>query len=211
LAKPSKSRSLEARGFNYAALEATAAERASTAADNIRQMVRKSLADLIDIGTELLAVKEVLGHGRFQAWLDAEFGWSERMARNFMAVAGRFSKTAIIADLPIEATAAYLLAAPSTPQSACDAAIARARAGERITTRVAKEILGEAKSNVKKGHGGRHTSDLTRELQSTLERYRIKWGPKNVHDLARQLRAFADSLDEPKEGSARKRRREGGS
>jgi hypothetical protein len=94
-------------------------------------------------------VKKALGHGRFQAWLAAEFGWSERMARNFMAVAARFAKSAIIADLPIEATAAYLylLAAPSTPDSACQAAIARARTGERITTRIAKEIiLGEAKT-----------------------------------------------------------------
>jgi Protein of unknown function (DUF3102) len=206
LAKESKTgRSLVARGFNYAALEPRAAERARSAADNIRQMVRKSLDDLIDIGSELLAVKEALGHGRFQAWLDAEFGWSERMARNFMAVAGRFSKTAIIADLPIEPTAAYLLAAPSTPDSACQAAIARARAGERITTRVAKEILAKAKSKSKKVPKEARGADLALRLKKALERYRDQWEPKRLSDLARYLRDFAESLDEPEQDSARKR------
>jgi hypothetical protein len=206
VAKRSKtSRSLVARGFNYAGLEAKAAERAQAGAEKIRQMMRKSLDDLMDIGRELLAVKEALGHGRFQAWLDAEFGWSERMARNFMAVAARFSKTAIIADLPIEPTAAYLLAAPSTPNSACQAAIVRARAGERITTGIVKEILGEARSKGGKRDVPR-ASDLAPRLQKALERYRDQWGPKRLTDLARELRAFADSLDKRQQQTAQKRR-----
>jgi hypothetical protein len=41
------------------------------------------------------------------------------MAQNFMAVAGAFGpKTDIIADLAIQPTAAYLLAAPSVPDEA---------------------------------------------------------------------------------------------
>jgi hypothetical protein len=103
LAKHAKrARSPAVRGFNYAGLEAKAAERARTAADNIRQMVRKSLEDLIDIGSELLAVKEALGHGRFQTWLDAESGGLSAWRLTSIAVAARFSKTAIVAVLPIE-------------------------------------------------------------------------------------------------------------
>jgi hypothetical protein len=158
------------------------------------------LEDLIEIGSELLAVKKALGHGRFQAWLDAEFGWGERMARNFMAVAGRFAKTAIIADLPIEPTAAYLLAAPSTPESACQAAIARARTGERITTRVAKEILGQEKTKEKRDSP--RASDLAQRLKKALEQYRDQWGPKHISDVARELGAFADSLDKRQQKAA---------
>lgn len=57
-----------------------------------------------------------LEHGQFRAWLRGEFGWSERMAQNFMSVAERFGpKTEIIADLTIQLTVVYLLAAPSVP------------------------------------------------------------------------------------------------
>lgn len=56
------------------------------------------------------------------------------MARNFMSVAKRFGpKSAIIADLPIEPTAAYLLAAPSTLEEAVAVAIQCAENGECVT------------------------------------------------------------------------------
>src|SRR6202047_5622073 len=96
---------------------------------------------------------------------------------------------------------AYLLAAPSTPDKACQAAIARERAGERITTRVAKEILGEAKNTAKRAPKAARGSGLALQPKKTLERYRDEWGTKNLGDLARHLRAFADSLDEAKQDS----------
>jgi hypothetical protein len=39
------------RGFDYERLVLQVAERVRSAADNIRQMVRRSLEDLIDIGS----------------------------------------------------------------------------------------------------------------------------------------------------------------
>src|SRR4051812_9120347 len=89
-------------------LEAQVAERVRSSAETIRQQVRNTLENGIKIGQELLAVKEALPHGQFLPWLRAEFGWAERTARNFMAVAEQFGKSAIIADLPIQPTAAYL-------------------------------------------------------------------------------------------------------
>jgi cytochrome c553 len=47
---------------------------------------------------EGIQVKEALGHGRFLRWIEAEFGMSERAARNFMGVATTF-KSATVADL----------------------------------------------------------------------------------------------------------------
>jgi hypothetical protein len=50
-------------------------------------------------------------------WIDREFGWSERTARNFMSVHEMLSsKSATVADLAIDAKALYALAAPSTPE-----------------------------------------------------------------------------------------------
>lgn len=70
----------------------------------IRERVKKTVEDIIEIGTDLLAVKETLEHGHFGPWLKAEFGWSERTAQNFMSVAERF-KSAKIADLSIQPSA----------------------------------------------------------------------------------------------------------
>jgi Protein of unknown function (DUF3102) len=38
-------------------------------------------------GAALVRTKEALPHGAFSNWLAAEFGWSERTAQRFMAVA----------------------------------------------------------------------------------------------------------------------------
>lgn len=49
------------------------------------------------MGRELIAAKAETAHGNWLAWLDDEFGWSERTARNYMSVAGAF-KSASLAD-----------------------------------------------------------------------------------------------------------------
>jgi hypothetical protein len=95
-------------GFNYDLLETKLADKVRTAADRIRERVKKTVEDIIEVGNDLLAVKETLPHGQFLPWLRAEFGWSERSAENFMSVADRF-KSAKIADLPIQPSAAYFL------------------------------------------------------------------------------------------------------
>jgi hypothetical protein len=59
-----------------------------------------------------------------------------------MSVAERF-KSAKIADLPIQPSAAYLLAAPSVPDEARQVAVEKAEAGEEITFATAKKIVAE--------------------------------------------------------------------
>lgn len=89
-------------GFNYDLLETKVADKLRATADHIRSKVKKTLEDIIEVGNDLLGVKEALPHGQFGPWLKGEFGWGERMAQNFMSVAERFgAKTAIIADLTI--------------------------------------------------------------------------------------------------------------
>src|SRR5215831_3587863 len=90
-------------GFNYDVLEAKVAEQVRSSADRIRERVKKTVEDIIEVGNDLLAVKEKLPHGQFGPWLKAEFGWGERMAQNFISVAEQFgAKSEIIADLTIQ-------------------------------------------------------------------------------------------------------------
>src|SRR5918912_824865 len=129
---------IEPQPFDYSSLEGKTAEKVQAAAERIRQTVKRTIEDIIEIGNELLAVKEALEHGQFGAWLRAEFGWTDRTARNFMGVAEQFgSKTETISDL-IEPTAAYLLAAPSASDEARQAAIGLAEEGKPVTAKVAR-------------------------------------------------------------------------
>jgi hypothetical protein len=137
-------------GFDYSPLDIAVAKKVQSPAETFRKQVRSTLESAIQIGKELLAVKETLPHGQFLPWLKAEFGWAERTATNFIAVADQFGKSAIIADLPIQPTAAYLLAAPAVPDEVREAAIEKAKAGEQITV-TAKEIVTEAKKKKKAG------------------------------------------------------------
>ncbi len=136
--------------------------------------------------------------------LKAEFGWSERSAQNFMSVAEQF-KSAKIADLPIQPSAAYLLAAPSVPDEARQRAVEKAEAGEEITVATAKEIVAEARKKKRPRRQKTMPADkLAGRLVTVLERYRDRWDPKELAELARQLREFADALDTPKGGKKKR-------
>jgi hypothetical protein len=182
-------------GFDYS-LVGDAADKVRSSAEKIRRTVQKTIGDIIEVGQELLAVKEAVGHGHFGAWLRAEFGWTERTAQNFMSVAERFgSNPKLISDLTIQPTAAYLLAAPSVPDEARQVAIEKAEAGEAITTAVAKEIVAEAKKKKRPKRRKAVPADkLGVRLIKMLRRYQERW-PGELSELARHLREFADALD----------------
>jgi hypothetical protein len=60
-----------------------------------------TIANIIEIGRDLLAVREIIPHGMFCPWLEAEFAWDERTARRYMTLASAFAdKTDIVSDLP---------------------------------------------------------------------------------------------------------------
>jgi hypothetical protein len=151
-----------------------------------------------------LAVKEVLPHGQFLPWLRAEFGWAERTARYFMSVAERFGKSARVAELTIDSTAAYLLVAPSVPDESRQVAVERAEAGEHVTTSVAKEIVSDTKKKGQKKAKPVPAEKLGLQLAKVLEKYKQKWKPDDLAELARQLREFAAALDKPGRGTKKK-------
>lgn len=194
-------------GFDYSPLDTKIAEQARSTAERIRERLKKTLEDLIEVGSGLLEVKEALPHGQFLPWLKAEFGWSERMAQNFMSVAEQF-KSAKFAELPIQPSAAYLLAAPAVPDEARQVAIEKAEAGETITFTTAKEIVKEAKKKRRpKRQKSVPTDKLGVRLAKVLEKYRDRWKPDDLSELARQLREFADALEKP--GQATKKKAKG--
>jgi Protein of unknown function (DUF3102) len=80
----------------------------------VRDRLRRTAADLLFVGADLIRAKAMLGHGRFGPWLDDEFSLSRRSAEQFMAAARRFgARNEVVSHLP--AGAVLELSAPSVP------------------------------------------------------------------------------------------------
>src|SRR5262249_49214130 len=133
-------------GFDYSTCSAEVAEFAQRVVAKVRDHQRHLVADVIDIGNDLIKVKSELGHGNFSGWLQVEFGWTDRTARNYMAVADRFSaKTEIVSVLPLRTV--YLLAAESTPTATRDDIVHRLGGGEALSVAAINEMIGDARAH----------------------------------------------------------------
>lgn len=106
----------------------------------IKTLVRRTAQGVMEIGDKLIEVKDRLGHGKFGYWLGQEFGWSDRTARNFMAVARQF-KTEIISDLDFAPSALIALSGATVPEAARQEAVEQAASGQPVTVKAAKQII----------------------------------------------------------------------
>lgn len=159
-------------------------------AEAIRVLGRRVVADIIEIGQRLIAVKDHLSHGGWLPWLDNEFGWNERSARRFIAVAEAFGKTDTVSDLPIDASALYLLSGPSVPQTVRDEAIEQAEAGDRITKADAEKLVAaETKKAIDQA-----LSAWTTQQESVIE-VEISKATNKLADDKKTLQAEIDRID----------------
>lgn len=131
-------------GYDYDSLDAPTGLLVKQSADKIHARMDAARQDLIEVGRELIAVSNLLPHGEFLKWIDAEFAWHKTTAYDFMSVAERFGD-----KFPpggnFHAKALYLLAGPKVPDKARQIAVERAQAGETITLPVAQEIVAASK------------------------------------------------------------------
>lgn len=144
---------LEAKGrqrravFDYMHLDSDTRIVVQQKTSEIKTLIRHTAQDIIDIGSRLIEVKDRLEHGQFCAWLKLEFQWCDQTALNYMNVARSFNE--IPNSLEFAAKALYLLASPSTPESARQEAL-QSPAGERITASRARKIIDAHKKAVGK-------------------------------------------------------------
>jgi Protein of unknown function (DUF3102) len=120
-------------------------------AEAIRGLHEQTVENIVEIGRRLSECRSILKRdGKWQAWLKAEFGWSERAAYNYIGLydlAKADLQRIASSDLPLSAL--YLIAAPSTPESARDAVLDLAANGEKLTQEQVKEAIDEAKARKK--------------------------------------------------------------
>jgi protein gp37 len=106
----------------------------------IQTRLRRGVQAWVEAGVLLLDAKAMLTHGEWLPWLREYVQISESSAVRLMQVGRRF-KSAKLTDLPIELSALYLLAAPSTPEPVVQEALAAASQGEVLSHREAKRLL----------------------------------------------------------------------
>ena len=113
--------------------EITLAQRA----DRIRSLQADVQRGIIQIGFELIAAKEQVGHGNWSTWLETEFKWTQQTANRFMRVAERFGKLNNVVQFQPSILQAMLLLPEGDEQEFIDA---QAAAGTPVETQSARDV-----------------------------------------------------------------------
>jgi hypothetical protein len=149
--------------FDYAGVPTENVAEINKLASRIKATRKRHLEAIFEIGADLVRAKELLGHGNFLPWLQAEFRWSERTANIYMKIAQRFQgKTAILADLDIGT--AYAVA--SAPPEVRNDIFQRAKTVEGISREEIKEKIAKRSTRA-----GRITVSLATKLRCMAPEY----------------------------------------
>ena len=76
--------------FDYTTLDTDTQAFVQARTAEIHTIARRTAEQIVAIGKALTEVKDRLAQGQFGAWLEAEFQWTDRTARNFMRVYDTF-------------------------------------------------------------------------------------------------------------------------
>jgi DNA N-6-adenine-methyltransferase (Dam) len=121
--------------------------------------------------------------GGFRGWVENRLGMSKSTAYSLLNVHKTFGGNVSAALDTLPRKVLYLLASPSTPESACDIVIERAETGEQLSHRDVQEIIAEHK--------------LTSDVPSLIAAYRqfsnYEWGtPPEYIKASREVLGHID-------------------
>ncbi|MGO4316680.1 DUF3102 domain-containing protein [Agrobacterium sp. MCAB5] len=158
----------EQMSFNYDAVPAPVAIKAREAAERIKLRLHRSAEDIIEIGKDLVSIKESIGHGKFIPWINSEFQMSEATAKRFMSVA-RYSKGKSLTLSDLEPTALYELAAPKTPIEVREEIEKMIEAGEVVTKATVAKLTAEIEAAKKGRDLADHDATVAEEKAEALK------------------------------------------
>lgn len=176
--------------FDYDGVPAETAKALRAQAARIRTLVKNTTAIIIQVGNDLIAVKQTIDHGKFLDWIEAECGFSVRTAENYIRAAefaeGKNATVAILNPATV-----YRLAAKSTPVEIVNAVIGRAEKGEIVSDRdvvAALELVRAQRRQV--------AAAAKRTERAPSKRTEAKWekrrqAQKQMDDMAAQARREA--------------------
>jgi hypothetical protein len=147
-ARPARVHKLAATQFDYNTVPASIRSDLQAQAKLIKKLIAKTTAGLIEVGRNLIAVKQQLDHGQFMDWVEIEVGIVKRTAQSYMAIARLAdAKGATVALLP--PTTAHRLAAISAPVEVVDHVLDRAVNGVIVPDGEVEEMFRNARNQRK--------------------------------------------------------------
>jgi hypothetical protein len=152
--------------FDYSGLEVSTAETLRSAASRIRERVKASIVGMIATGKDLIAAKNMLNHGAWGTWLQAEFGMTARTAERYMDAARRLADKSDIVSV-LQPTTVYQLAAKSTPEATRVDIVERLEKGETLSAGDIAGQIAQAK------HDKAEAERLAKTPPATLKRQRL--------------------------------------
>lgn len=126
--------------FNYKTISnAKVAKQAQDAARKIKDLLGQNSVSMIEIGKQMTAVKAVTSPKQFAAWVEAEFGWVQSVAVNYMMAAKTFGDLDCVRQF--RTSSLFTLSRKNVPESVIKECIKRARAGETIMPAFVTRLL----------------------------------------------------------------------
>ncbi|SHH25139.1 hypothetical protein SAMN05444169_6542 [Bradyrhizobium erythrophlei] len=128
--------------FDYNCLAPADAASLREHANKLRGLIAKSTADMIQVGRDLLAIKDRLEHGQFTVWVEHEIGIGIRTVQMYMQMSRLAEgKNETISLLP--PSTVRMLAAKSTSPEIVEKVIARAGSGDILPESAVKEMISD--------------------------------------------------------------------
>jgi hypothetical protein len=162
--------------FDYGGVPAVTGAALRAQASRIRKLVKTTMAAIIQVGTDLMAVQKTLDRGgQFRDWIESECGFSIRTAENYIRAA-KFAegKSATVAFL--NPATVYRLSAKSAPTEIVNAVIQRVEKGEVVSDREVCTALEEAR--IQKREAERKERQSARRTVS--KRTKAKWDAERI-------------------------------
>lgn len=175
----------------------------------IRRFETEAMTAIAEIGSELIKVKNVLGHGRFGKWLKDEVNYTARTAQNYMNAAQAFGeKYETVSNLP--KTTIYDLAAlpdaerteivalindPENPpvKTIKDKIASHRRAGAQAKAKKAREDE-EAAKDAKRSPAAKKARKAKREKEEAEHKARIEKRDKEEAQTKRMAAQLAGRM-----------------
>lgn len=185
-------------GFNYEALDESIRERTREHAIRIHELKRSATGAVVEIGKRLIEVHEALGRG-YNAWLKAEFRWSQSVASNYEGVARKFGDLKCIEQF--DASALYALARGNMNERVVKESVRRAEKGEIITHEKVVKLVRKLLPNGRDQAAPAILNRTVHDLRSSVRRLDVSSVPpadclalaEELLELVMQLRAAASA------------------
>jgi len=150
-----------------------------------RSVLKRTAQDIIDLSQICHEYHEEFGYQEYIRWVKEDLGISKRLGLSWLNVYEKFG-SANFAPIDIQPSVLYLLAAPSTPESAREEAIEKAEAGESLSHKQAQELIEAHKALAEREE---RINDLQKQILSLQSKLPTKDVIEKIQELTIALEA----------------------